>query len=77
MTCITFSLNEIDYWAQLRWNDEGKTIDCKWGKKMNINNYHDTIGSIRGEVEGMQQMFIDTTIGEFPEDLFEEIKNSK
>jgi len=69
---IEFELHGLKYYAQKRWNDEGECTKCIYGRTMN-NEYYDTIDTLQGEMNGMNNMAVGCVFGNMPVALFDEI----
>lgn len=72
---FTFTLNGFNYYATREWDSQDKTIRCVYGRDL-PNEYYDTIRTLKGETEGMNNISVSCIFNNMPDELYEEIKKS-
>lgn len=75
LECVKFELNGKKYYARRTWDDNGVTTSCEYGRTL-PNEYYDTIETLRGATDGMNNTGVSCVFGKMPEDLYEEIKKA-
>ncbi|MEI6221162.1 MAG: hypothetical protein WCP97_00460 [bacterium] len=71
----TFELNSLQYYAVRKYNDDGITTECKYGRELK-NEYYDTVYTLKGEdaSPAMNNKSVECWFGELPEDVFSAIR---
>lgn len=71
---IMFELHGLSYFASREWDKNDKTIRCDYGRDF-PNEYYDTITTISGGTEGMNNQLVSCIFGKMPDKIYEAIRN--